>query len=167
MRRSLPKNGRSRSGRQTGLDLIFNLYLYRFGARMMLKPHDDLHAFARGDNLDMVKAFQIEEMPVSGNDQCGAVFAAGGSGQAKYLISKYVRIKGSSLPLTLSPIIVHRRTGGLEIFLAQSRKGSPPSLQAALYKGTYNVVRRKGVKSPNSSFNFKIINKGRYIMHNM
>jgi len=24
-----------------------------------------------------------------------------------------------------------------------------------------------GVKSPNSSFNFKIINKGRYIMHNM
>ena len=25
----------------------------------------------------------------------------------------------------------------------------------------------KGVKSPNSSFNFKIINKGRYIMHNM
>jgi len=25
----------------------------------------------------------------------------------------------------------------------------------------------KGVKSPISSFNFKIINKGRYIMHNM
>ncbi len=34
----------------------------------------DLNAFARRDNLDIVEALQIEEVPVSGNDECGAVF---------------------------------------------------------------------------------------------
>lgn len=40
----------------------------------MLEPHDDLYAFVRGDNLDIVEAFRIKEMPVSGNDQCSSVF---------------------------------------------------------------------------------------------
>ena len=35
---------------------------------------DDLNSFARRDNLDIVEALQIKEMPVSGNDECGAVF---------------------------------------------------------------------------------------------
>ncbi|MFH1952244.1 MAG: hypothetical protein ABIL06_11580 [Pseudomonadota bacterium] len=35
----------------------------------MLQPYDDQRAFPLGDNLDIVEAFRIKEMPVSGNDQ--------------------------------------------------------------------------------------------------
>ena len=35
---------------------------------------NDLNPLARRDDLDIVEALQMEEMPVSGNDECGAVF---------------------------------------------------------------------------------------------
>lgn len=43
-----------------------------------MKPKNDLHGFGRGDDLDVHKAPEVEEVPVSGDDQFGVVIRSEG-----------------------------------------------------------------------------------------